>query len=79
MAMSPRRFSDYRVASAQSLASVREGTTRYGDYPNPIPPGYWVTAGPLVRAIPVAVAAEPGIKEPALPEMRFRTPGTAFV
>lgn len=61
----------------QSLASVREGTTRYADDPNSIPPGYWITAGPLVRAIPVAIAAEPGIKEPALPEMRFRAPGTA--
>jgi 2,4-diaminopentanoate dehydrogenase len=61
----------------QSLASVGEGTDRYADDPNSIPPGYWITAGPLVRAIPVALAAEPGIKEPALPEMRYVAPRNA--
>jgi 2,4-diaminopentanoate dehydrogenase len=60
----------------QSLASVRDGTERYADDPKSIPPGYWITAGPLVRAIPVALAAEPGIKEPALPEMRYVAPLT---
>jgi hypothetical protein len=58
----------------QSLASVRDGTSRYADDPNSIPPGYWITAGPLVRAIPVVLAAEPGIKESALPEMRYVSP-----
>jgi 2,4-diaminopentanoate dehydrogenase len=61
----------------ESLASIRDGTDRYADDPNAIPPGYWITAGPLVRAIPVALAAEPGIKEPALPEMRYVRPGHA--
>ena len=61
----------------ESLASVRDGTDRYADDPNSIPPGYWITAGPLVRAIPVALAAEPGVKEPALPEMRYVRPQNA--
>ncbi len=61
----------------QSLASVRDGTNRYADDPNSIPPGYWITAGPLLRAIPVALAAEPGVKEPALPEMRYTRPRNA--
>jgi hypothetical protein len=41
----------------QSLASVVNNTTRYADDPKSIPPGYWITAGPLVRAIPIAMAA----------------------
>jgi hypothetical protein len=59
----------------QSLASVVENTSRYADDPKSIPPGYWITAGPLVRAIPVAVAAPPGIKEPQLPELAYTAPG----
>jgi hypothetical protein len=55
----------------QSLASVRQGTSRYADDPKSIPPGYWITAGPLVRAIPVVLNATPGIKEPQLPELMF--------
>jgi 2,4-diaminopentanoate dehydrogenase len=58
----------------QSLASVREGTSRYADDPKSIPPGYWITAGPLVRAISVAAQAAPGIKEPLLPELHFTAP-----
>lgn len=61
----------------ESLASVRGGTDRYPDDPNSIPPGYWITAGPLIRAIPVALAAGPGIKEPAMPEMRYVRPRNA--
>jgi hypothetical protein len=61
----------------ESLASVRAGTNRYADDPNSIPPGYWITAGPLVRAIPVALAADPGIKEPEAPEMRYVIPRNA--
>lgn len=59
----------------QSLASVFDNTTRYPDDPKSIPAGYWISAGPLIRAIPVVLAAEPGIKEPALPEMRYVKPG----
>jgi 2,4-diaminopentanoate dehydrogenase len=59
----------------QSMASLKDGTSRYADDPNSIPPGYWITAGPLVRAIPVVIAADPGIKEATLPEMRYRAPG----
>jgi 4-hydroxy-tetrahydrodipicolinate reductase len=58
----------------QSLASVREGTSRYADDPKSIPPGYWITAGPLVRAIPIATEAPAGIKEPLLPELHFTAP-----
>lgn len=62
--------------TVQSMVSVREGTVRYADDPKQIPPGYWITAGPLIRAIPVVIAAEPGIKEPALPENIYRRPGS---
>jgi hypothetical protein len=55
----------------QSLASVVNNTTRYADDPKSIPPGCWITAGPLVRAIPIAMAAPPGIKEPLPPELMF--------
>jgi hypothetical protein len=58
----------------ESLASVRDGTTRYADDPRGIAPGYWITAGPLIRAIPVVIAAQPGIKEAAVPEMAFVRP-----
>lgn len=58
----------------ESLASIREGTTRYPDDPHSISPGYWITAGPMVRAISVVLAAAPGIKEPTLPEMRYTAP-----
>ena len=61
--------------TVQSMASIREGTARYADDSKQIPPGYWITAGPLVRAIPVVIGAEPGIKEPALPETMFVRPG----
>lgn len=55
----------------QSMASVREGTDRYPDDSQQISPGYWVSAAPLIRAIDLVLAAPPGIKEAAPPEMRF--------
>ena len=45
----------------EALASASTGALRYDD--DPTPPGYYLTAAPLLQAIPAVVAAAPGVKD----------------
>lgn len=60
----------------QAMASVEDGTDRYPDDPKQIAPGYWLSSGPLIRAIPIALAADPGVKETVPPELHYIAPSS---
>ena len=45
----------------EGLASAATGALRYDD--DPTPPGYYLTATPLLQAIPAVVAAAPGVRD----------------
>ncbi len=58
-------------AAVALFASAKDGTYRY-DESDPIQPGYYSTAGPMIQAVPFVVDAPPGLMDSLGPPIHYR-------